>query len=55
MSSRCALGWDAVHKRVGITDAFYSRFTPAIASSDFALRADRLDRALDFLAVCRNG
>ena len=49
-----ALGWDALHKRANITDAFYSRFTPAIASSDFALRSDRLDRALDFVAVCRS-
>jgi len=50
-----ALGWDAVHKRLGVTDAFYNRFTPAIATSDFALKADRLDEALDFLAVCRSG
>ena len=48
-----ALGWDSVHSRLGITDAFYGRFTPAIATSDFALRPDRLERALDFLAVCR--
>jgi len=48
-----ALGWDAVHKRTGITEAFYGRFTPAIATSDFALKTERLDRALDFLAVCR--
>jgi SAM-dependent methyltransferase len=48
-----ALGWDAIHARLGITDAFYNRFTPAISTRDFALR-DRgnLDRALDFLAVC---
>jgi SAM-dependent methyltransferase len=50
------LGWDRVHPRVGLTRAFYDRFTPAIAASDFALRpaagAD-MDRALDFLAVCR--
>jgi SAM-dependent methyltransferase len=50
-----ALGWDSVHKRTGITDAFYGRFTPAITTSDFALRPERLERALDFLAVCRNG
>jgi 2-polyprenyl-3-methyl-5-hydroxy-6-metoxy-1,4-benzoquinol methylase len=49
-----ALGWDSAHRRLGITDRFYSRFTPAIASRDFALRTVRLDRALDFLAVCRN-
>lgn len=47
------LGWDSVHKRLGITRAFYERFTPAISSSDFVLREDPLDRALDFLAVCR--
>jgi SAM-dependent methyltransferase len=47
------LGWDRVHKRLNITQPFYDRFTPAIASSDFALRPDRLERALDFLAVCR--
>jgi len=47
------LGWDRVHRRLGITKAFYDRFTPAISSRDFALRPDGLDRALDFLAVCR--
>jgi 2-polyprenyl-3-methyl-5-hydroxy-6-metoxy-1,4-benzoquinol methylase len=48
------LGWDVVHKRLGITHAFYDRFTPAVSSSDFVLRAERpLDAALDFLAVCR--
>ena len=36
-----------------LTKPFYDRFTPAIATSDFALRADQLDAALDFLAVCR--
>jgi 2-polyprenyl-3-methyl-5-hydroxy-6-metoxy-1,4-benzoquinol methylase len=50
------LGWDAVHPRLGVTKTFYDRFTPAIAASDFVLRpcgqAD-LDRALDFVAVCR--
>lgn len=49
-------GWDSVHPRLRLTERFYGRFTPAIAASDFALRpagqAD-LDRALDFLAVCR--
>jgi 2-polyprenyl-3-methyl-5-hydroxy-6-metoxy-1,4-benzoquinol methylase len=49
-------GWDTVHKALRITKPFYDRFTPAIASSDFALRrkgeAD-LDRALDFVAVLR--
>jgi SAM-dependent methyltransferase len=47
------LGWDAVHKRLGLTKPFYDRFTPAIAASDFALRPENLHRALDFLAVCR--
>ncbi|HWK16296.1 MAG TPA: methyltransferase domain-containing protein [Solirubrobacteraceae bacterium] len=47
------LGWDSVHKRLGITGAFYDRFTPAIAASDFALRSAALDSALDFVAVCR--
>jgi SAM-dependent methyltransferase len=48
-----SLGWDEVHKRLGLTKAFYDWFTPAISSRDFALRADKdLDGALDFLAVC---
>jgi SAM-dependent methyltransferase len=49
-------GWDAVHPRLGLTERFYDRFTPAISERDFALRpaaAANLDRALDFLAVCR--
>lgn len=46
------LGWDTVHKRLGVTKRFYDWFTPAISSSDFALRPDDLDRALDFLAIC---
>lgn len=49
-----ACGWDAVHARLGLTKPFYDRFTPAIATRDFALRpAGDLARALDFLAVCR--
>jgi SAM-dependent methyltransferase len=47
------LGWDAVHARLGITKPFYDRFTPAISVRDFALRRDRLEQALDFLAVLR--
>jgi SAM-dependent methyltransferase len=48
-----AWGWDAVHARLRITKPFYDRFTPAIATSDFALRAaPDLEGALDFLAVC---
>jgi SAM-dependent methyltransferase len=46
------LGWDRVHRSLGITGPFYERFTPAIAARDFALRPGRLERALDFLAVC---
>jgi 2-polyprenyl-3-methyl-5-hydroxy-6-metoxy-1,4-benzoquinol methylase len=46
-------GWDRVHRRLGITRAFYDRFTPAIAASDFKLKPGDLDRALDFVAVCR--
>ena len=51
------LGWDAVHARLGLTKPFYARFTPAISARDFALRDGRradLERALDFLAVCRS-
>jgi SAM-dependent methyltransferase len=53
------LGWDRVHRAMGITGAFYDRFVPAISTSDFALcgpegrRRLRLDAALDFLAICR--
>jgi hypothetical protein len=50
------LGWDRVHGALGVTRGFYDRFTPAIACSDFALRGAReadLERALDFVAVCR--
>jgi SAM-dependent methyltransferase len=46
------LGWDRVHRGLGLTGPFYDWFTPAIASTDFALRSDRLPAALDFLAVC---
>jgi SAM-dependent methyltransferase len=50
------LGWDGVHPRLRLTKPFYDWFTPAIAASDFVLRpageAD-LDKALDFIAVCR--
>ncbi len=46
------LGWDPVHKRLGLTKPFYDRFTPAISSSDFSLKAGNLDAALDFVAVC---
>ena len=49
-------GWDRVHRSLRLTGPFYDRFTPAISVGDFELRdagrAD-LERALDFLAVCR--
>jgi SAM-dependent methyltransferase len=48
-----ALGWDSIHSRLRMTKRFYDWFTPAISTKDFALRPDELDRALDFLAVCR--
>ena len=51
-----SLGWDHVHSRVGLTRRFYDWFTPAIAASDFAVRPAgeaNMERALDFLAVCR--
>lgn len=47
------LGWDAVHRRLRLTGPFYDRFTPAISVRDFRLRHDRLERALDLLAVLR--
>lgn len=50
------LGWDAAHARLGLTRRFYDWFTPAIATADFALRPREqveLERALDFIAVCR--
>jgi len=44
-------GWDELHPKLGLTKPFYDRFTPAISTSDFALREGPLDRALDFVAV----
>jgi SAM-dependent methyltransferase len=46
------LGWDSVHKRLGITNRFYEWFTPSISASDFSLRSGDLDAALDFVAIC---
>ena len=50
-------GWDTRAPAAAVSPGrFYDRFTPAIAASDFALRpagAADLDRALDFVAVCR--
>jgi SAM-dependent methyltransferase len=45
--------WDDIHARLGITQVFYDRFTPAISVRDFKLTPERLDAALDFLAVLR--
>jgi 2-polyprenyl-3-methyl-5-hydroxy-6-metoxy-1,4-benzoquinol methylase len=50
------LGWDRLHAGLRLTKPFYRWFTPAIAASDFVLRSAHeadLDRALDFVAVCR--
>jgi SAM-dependent methyltransferase len=47
------VGWDSLHPRLGVTKPFYDRFVPAISASDFVLRPDHLDKALDFLAICR--
>jgi SAM-dependent methyltransferase len=47
------LGWDRVHRALGLTRRFYGWFVPAISERDFALRAGNLEDALDFLAVCR--
>ena len=48
-------GWDRVHRALRLTDRFYSRFTPAISARDFKLREGDLDKALDFVAICRSG
>ena len=47
------VGWDRVHRAIGLTDRFYRWFVPAISERDFALRSGNLESALDFLAVCR--
>jgi 2-polyprenyl-3-methyl-5-hydroxy-6-metoxy-1,4-benzoquinol methylase len=46
-------GWDSVHSALRITKPFYDRFVPAISARDFVVRPDRLERALDFVAVLR--
>jgi 2-polyprenyl-3-methyl-5-hydroxy-6-metoxy-1,4-benzoquinol methylase len=52
LALRC--GWDQVHRRLGLTELFYDRFTPAISVRDFELSNLRpLHAALDFVAVCR--
>ncbi len=48
------LGWDRIHRWLGLTAAFYDRFTPRIEARDFVLYNQRpLYNALDFLAICR--
>jgi 2-polyprenyl-3-methyl-5-hydroxy-6-metoxy-1,4-benzoquinol methylase len=47
-------GWDRVHPKLGITKRFYDWFTPAISVRDFRFGEQRLDKALDFLAVLRS-
>lgn len=46
-------GWDFLHPRLGVTKRFYDWFTPAIDQRDFRFSAVALNRALDFLAICR--
>jgi SAM-dependent methyltransferase len=46
-------GWDRMHAALGVTRPFYDRLVPAISARDFSLRSDRLERALDFVAVLR--
>jgi SAM-dependent methyltransferase len=46
-------GWDRVHPALRLTRPFYDRLVPAISARDFSLRGDRLERALDFVAVLR--
>jgi SAM-dependent methyltransferase len=48
-----AAGWDSVHPALRLTKPFYSRFTPAISVADFRLSDSKLEKALDFVAVCR--
>jgi SAM-dependent methyltransferase len=47
------LGWDRLHRAFRLSDRFYAWFVPAITDRDFAVREGDLDRALDFVAVCR--
>jgi SAM-dependent methyltransferase len=46
-------GWDRLHRTLRFTKPFYDRFIPAIDASDFRLGTEDLERALDFVAVCR--
>ena len=47
-------GWDRFHRATHLTKTFYDRFIPAISASDFTLRPDGLEKALDFVATCRS-
>ena len=52
------LGWDRVHRALGLTRPFYEASVPRISSRDFRLVAELprgrgLERSLDFLAICR--
>jgi 2-polyprenyl-3-methyl-5-hydroxy-6-metoxy-1,4-benzoquinol methylase len=47
------MGWDGLHRRLGLTKRFYDWFTPAISVHDFRFGERNLDKALDFLAVLR--
>ncbi len=47
------LGWERLHKTAGVTDAVYSRFIPSLTTSDFRFKKSGLEKALDFVAVCR--
>jgi SAM-dependent methyltransferase len=47
------LGWDRVHPALRMTGPFYERFIPAISARDFRLSDRNLERALDFVAICR--
>jgi SAM-dependent methyltransferase len=46
-------GWDRLHPALRLTKPFYGRFIPAISAKDFSLCEGDLDKALDFVAVCR--
>jgi SAM-dependent methyltransferase len=50
--SAIRLGWDHFHRATRLTKPFYDRFIPAISARDFKLSPDKLEEALDFLAVC---
>ena len=45
--------WDRVHPALRLTKPFYRWFVPAIDERDFVIKEGSLERALDFVAVCR--